>query len=91
MPSTRKQNAKVTRSKEMDMQSDYENMDVLLDSNNVNPIERELSNLSMFPSVTMTLRPFPNKERILHRRMKLETLVAKTHFLGQICRKEWTN
>ena len=29
----------------MDMMSDFENMDVKLGSNNVNPIERELSNV----------------------------------------------
>ena len=31
--------------REMDMMSDFENMDVVLGSNNVNPIERELSNV----------------------------------------------
>ena len=45
MPSTRGQNAKARKSKEMDMMSDFENMDVILGSINVNPIERELSNV----------------------------------------------
>ena len=44
MPSTRRQKAKVRRSREMDMRSDFENMDVLLGYENVNPIERELAN-----------------------------------------------
>ena len=30
----------------MDMMSDFENMDVILGSDNVNPIERELSNVT---------------------------------------------
>ena len=48
MPSTRRQKAKVKKarkSSEMDMMSDFENMDVILGSNNVNPIRRELSNV----------------------------------------------
>ena len=44
MPSTRSQKTKARRSREMDMMSDFENMDVLLGNGNVNPIERELAN-----------------------------------------------
>ena len=43
MPSTRRQNAKAGRSREMDMMSDFEIMDDLLGNENVNPIERELA------------------------------------------------
>ena len=43
MPSTRRQNAKARRSREMDMLSDYDNLDVMLGSENNNPIERELA------------------------------------------------
>ena len=45
MPSTRRQKAKARKSREMDMKFDYENMDVILGSVNVSPIERELSNV----------------------------------------------
>ena len=45
MPSTRRQKAKARKSREMDMMFDYENMDVILGSVNVSPIERELSNV----------------------------------------------
>ena len=45
MPSTRRQKAKARKSKEMDMMSDFENLDVMLGNDNVNPIERELSNV----------------------------------------------
>ena len=43
MPSTRKQKAKARKSREMDMMSDFENLDVMLGSSNNNPIERELA------------------------------------------------
>ena len=43
MPSTRCQKAKARRSREMDMLSDYDNLDVMLGSENNNPIERELA------------------------------------------------
>ena len=41
MPSTRRQKAKARRSREMDMLSDYDNLDVMLGNENNNPIERE--------------------------------------------------
>ena len=44
MSSTRRQTEKARRSREMDMMSDFENMDVLLESGNANPIERDLAN-----------------------------------------------
>ena len=43
MPSTRRQKAKARKSREMDMMSDLENLDVMLGNNNNNPIERELA------------------------------------------------
>ena len=45
MTPTRRQKAKARKSKAMDMMSDSENLDVIFGNNNVNPIERELSNL----------------------------------------------
>ena len=45
MPSTRKQKAKARKSIEMDMMSDFEIIDVVLGSDNSNPIGRELSNV----------------------------------------------
>ena len=42
MPSTRRQKAKARKSREMDMLSDIENMDVMLGNGSNNPIEREL-------------------------------------------------
>ena len=45
MPSTRKQKTKARKSREMDMMSDFENMDVMIGNENTNPIERELSNI----------------------------------------------
>ena len=43
MPSTRRQKAKARKSREMDMLSDIENMDVMLLNGSNNPIERELA------------------------------------------------
>ena len=43
MPSSRKQKAKARKSTEMDMMSDFENLDVMLGNSNNNPIERELA------------------------------------------------
>ena len=43
MPSTRRQKAKARKSREMDMMSDMDNLDVMLGSGNSNLIERELA------------------------------------------------
>ena len=43
MPSTRKQKAKARKSRELNMMSDYDNLDVMLGNDNNNPIERELA------------------------------------------------
>ena len=43
MPSTRKQKAEARKSREMDMMSDFENLNVMLGNSNNNPIERELA------------------------------------------------
>ena len=43
MPSTRRQKAKARKSREMDMMSDFDNLDVMLGNDNNNPIERELA------------------------------------------------
>ena len=45
MPSTRRQKAKARKSREMVMMSDFENKYVILGNDNVNPIDRELSNV----------------------------------------------
>ena len=43
MPSTRRQKAKARKSREMDMMSDMDNLDIMLGNGNSNPIERELA------------------------------------------------
>ena len=43
MPSTRRQKAKARKSREMDILSDIENMDVMLGNEDSNPIERDLA------------------------------------------------
>ena len=51
MPSTRKQKAKARKSREMDMMSDFGNLDVMMGNDNNNPIERELVDAIEQPSV----------------------------------------
>ena len=46
MPSTRRQKAKARKSREMDIMSDFEIMDVVLGADDVNQIERELLNVN---------------------------------------------
>ena len=43
MASTRRQKAKARKSREMDMMSDLDNLDIMLGNGNDNPIERELA------------------------------------------------
>ena len=43
MPSTRRQKAKPRKSREMDMMSDMDDLDVMLGNGDSNPIERELA------------------------------------------------
>ena len=43
MPSTRRQKAKARKSREMDILSDIENMDVMLGNGDSNPIEKDLA------------------------------------------------
>ena len=43
MPSTIKQKAKARKSREMDMMTDLDNLDIMLGNGNDNPIERKLA------------------------------------------------
>ena len=43
MPTTRKQKAIARKSREMDMMSDFENMDFMLRNDNANAIKQKLS------------------------------------------------
>ena len=43
MHSTRRQKDKARKFREMDMMSDFDNLDVMIGSENVSPIERELT------------------------------------------------
>ena len=43
MPSTRRQKAEARASREMDKMYDFDNLDILVGSDNINPIERELA------------------------------------------------
>ena len=62
MPFTRKQKAKVRTSRELDMLSDYGNMDVMLGDGNSNSIERELDRLINVPERRQDFQSFHNRE-----------------------------
>ena len=51
MPSIRRQKARARKSREMDMTSDLDNLDILLGNGNDNPIERELASATEQSSV----------------------------------------
>ena len=62
MPSTRRQKAKSRKSRELDMLSDYGNMDVMLCGSSSNSIERELDSLIDVPEGQRDFQSFPNRE-----------------------------
>ena len=62
MPSTRRQKAKIRKSRELDMLSDYGNMDVMLGERNSNSLERELDSLINAPEGQQDFQSFPNRE-----------------------------
>ena len=62
MPSTRKHKAKARKSRELDMLSDYGNMDVMLGEGNLNSIERKLDSLINVPERQQDFQSFPNRE-----------------------------
>ena len=62
MPSTRRQKAKARKSRELDMLSDYGNMDVMLGDGNSNSIERDLDALINVPDGRRDYRSFSNRE-----------------------------
>ena len=43
MPSTSRQNAKARKSRETDMMSDFDNLDVMIGNENINSFDRELA------------------------------------------------
>ena len=62
MPSTRRQKAKAKKSRELDMLSDYGNMEIMLGCGNSNSIERELDSPINVPDRQQDLQSFPNRE-----------------------------
>ena len=62
MPSTRKQKARARKSRELDMLSDYGNIDVMLGEGNSYSIERELVSLINVPEGHQDFQSFPNRE-----------------------------
>ena len=62
MPSTRKQKSKARKLRELDMLSDYCNMDVMFGEGISNPIERELDSLINVPERQQGFQSFPNRE-----------------------------
>ena len=70
----RRQNARARKSREMDMMSDFENLDVMLGNDNNNPIERELADAIEQSSVNEDANTdtyHRNNTEISHMRMTL--------------------
>ena len=78
MPSTRRQKAKARKSREMDMMSDIDNLDVMLGSGNENPIERELADAIEQSSVQEDYGQMSIKKTII------ETLYEKMSLLDKM-------
>ena len=64
MPSTREQKAKARKSRELDMFSDYGNMDVMLRERKSNSMERELDSPIIVPEGQQDFMSFPNRENL---------------------------
>ena len=84
MPSMRRQKAKVRKSRELDMLSDYGNMDIILGDGNSNSIERELDSLINVPDRQQDFQSFPNRENSFHKKMRLEILIIEMNPLGKV-------
>ena len=72
----------VRKSRELDMLSDYGNMDVMLGDGTSNSIERELHSVIPAPERQQDFQCFPNRENS-SQRMKLETSAIKMSLLGK--------
>ena len=79
MPSTRSQKAKARKSREMDMMSDFDNMDVMIGNENINPIERELSNAIEKSSVLVDI-----ESNTFTQEANSEDLIVKITNIGQM-------
>ena len=55
--STRREKATATQSREMELMSDLDNLDIMIGSENINPIERELANTIRYQQPHLTLSP----------------------------------
>ena len=84
MPSTRRQKAKARKCREMDMMSGFENMDVILGSDNVNPIERELSNEIGNAESHCDMSPTCRLKKMIPAYMALDIMSMKTQSLDKI-------
>ena len=82
MPSNRKQKAKARKSRELDMLSDYGNMDVKLGDGNSNSIRRELDSLIIVSERQQDVQSFET-EKIRLKRMMSETLASGMSPLGK--------
>ena len=78
MPSKGRQKAKARKSKEMDMMLDFENMNVILGIDNVNPIEPEISNVFGNSKAIVTMSLIHTLGRMISGKTALDTMSVKT-------------
>ena len=78
MPLTRRQKAKAKKSRAMDMMSNFDNLDIMVGNENIDPIERELANVIENQQFNMTLSPISVQWINFTMKMNLEILIMKT-------------
>ena len=84
MPSTRRPKAKARKSREMDMFSNFDNLDLMIGNDNINPIERELANTIEGLTNHDDTESNPHPRENLFSKMISGILVMRTIFLDRI-------
>ena len=81
MPPIRRRKAKARKSREMDMMSDSDNLDIMLGNENINPIERELANTIGNQQFSMTMNLINVQCKTFLKEINLEILIMEIMFL----------
>ena len=90
MRSTRRQKVNARKSREMDMISDFKNMDVILGNENTNLMNVNYQMLLEIQKTIVTLSQIQSSEGIIHRKITSGNIAMKVHFQGKIgSRKQW--
>ena len=83
MPFTRRQKAKARISREMDMMSDFDNLDIMIGNENINPIERELAKTIGESTVQYDIESNPDPRENSPQGDEIRTFNHRNNILGQ--------